>query len=145
VLILKILSSINQDYLCQRSLYKIFIKFRNSKKNVLKFVLIIVNINKDENKSLNDLMWLLLVFMMPYLHNLYIIKNCRIWGIIFRQYLWNILMFNLSYPTTFSHIYWQIFRIKTHGWRKWRTTALSSTIGSEKFQKFKYPINVWKS
>jgi hypothetical protein len=27
-------------------------KFRNSKKNVLKIVLIIVNINKDENKSL---------------------------------------------------------------------------------------------
>jgi hypothetical protein len=32
--------------------YKIFVKFRNSKKNVLKIVLIIVNINKDENKSL---------------------------------------------------------------------------------------------
>jgi hypothetical protein len=31
---------------------QIFIKFRNSKKNVLKIVLIIVNINKDENKSL---------------------------------------------------------------------------------------------
>jgi hypothetical protein len=29
-----------------------FIKFRNSEKNVLKIVLIIVNINKDENKSL---------------------------------------------------------------------------------------------
>ena len=28
------------------------VKFRNSKKNVLKIVLIIVNINKDENKSL---------------------------------------------------------------------------------------------
>ena len=27
-----------------------FLKFRNSKKNVLKIVLIIVNINKDENK-----------------------------------------------------------------------------------------------
>ena len=38
--------------LCQRSFYKIFVKFRNSKKNVLKIVLIIVNINKDENKSL---------------------------------------------------------------------------------------------
>ena len=38
----------------------------------------------------------------------------------------------------FSHIYCQIFRIRTHGWRKWRTTALTSTIGSEKFQKFKY-------
>jgi hypothetical protein len=35
----------------------------------------------------------------------------------------------------FSHIYCQIFRIRTHGWRKWRTTALTSTIGSEKFQK----------
>jgi hypothetical protein len=29
-----------------------FVKFRNSKKNVLKICLIIVNINKDENKSL---------------------------------------------------------------------------------------------
>jgi hypothetical protein len=38
--------------LCQRSFYKIFVKFRNSKKHVLKIVLIIVNINKDENKSL---------------------------------------------------------------------------------------------
>ena len=38
----------------------------------------------------------------------------------------------------FSHIYFQIFRIRTHGWRKWRTTALTSKIGSEKFQKFKY-------
>ena len=38
--------------LCQRSFFKIFVKFRNSKKNVLKVVLIIVNINKDENKSL---------------------------------------------------------------------------------------------
>jgi hypothetical protein len=34
-----------------KSLKKIFVKFRNSKKNVLKIVLIIVNINKDENKS----------------------------------------------------------------------------------------------
>jgi hypothetical protein len=41
-----------QHHLCQRSFYKIFVKFRNSKKNVLKIVLIIVNINKDENKSL---------------------------------------------------------------------------------------------
>ena len=32
--------------------HKIFVKFRESKKNVLKIVLIIVNINKDENKSL---------------------------------------------------------------------------------------------
>ena len=39
-------------YLCQRPFYKIFVKVRNSKKNVLKIVLIIVNINKDENKSL---------------------------------------------------------------------------------------------
>jgi hypothetical protein len=39
-------------HLCQRSFYKIFVKFRNSKKNVLKNVLIIVNINKDENKAL---------------------------------------------------------------------------------------------
>ena len=40
------------QHLCQRSFNKIFVKFRNSKKNVLKIVLIIVNINKDENKSL---------------------------------------------------------------------------------------------
>jgi hypothetical protein len=40
------------QHLCQRSFYKIFVKFRNSKKNVLKIVLIIVNINKDENKLL---------------------------------------------------------------------------------------------
>ena len=40
------------DYLCQRPFYKIVVKVRNSKKNVLKIVLIIVNINKDENKSL---------------------------------------------------------------------------------------------
>ena len=39
-------------HFCQHSFYKIFVKFRNSKKNVLKIVLIIVNINKDENKSL---------------------------------------------------------------------------------------------
>ena len=39
------------QHLCQCSFYKIFVKFRNSKKNVLKIVLIIVNINKDENKS----------------------------------------------------------------------------------------------
>ena len=39
----------------QKILYgpqKLFVKFRNSRKNVLKIVLIIVNINKDENKSL---------------------------------------------------------------------------------------------
>jgi hypothetical protein len=40
------------QHLCQRSFYKIFVKFRNSKKNVLKIVLIIININKDQNKSL---------------------------------------------------------------------------------------------
>jgi hypothetical protein len=40
------------QHLCQRSFYKIYVKFRNSKKNVFKIVLIIVNINKDENKSL---------------------------------------------------------------------------------------------
>jgi hypothetical protein len=39
-------------YLCQRPFYKILVKVRNSKKNVLKIVLIIVNINKDENESL---------------------------------------------------------------------------------------------
>ena len=40
------------QHLCQRSFYKIFVKFRTSKTNVLKIVLIIVNINKDKNKSL---------------------------------------------------------------------------------------------
>ena len=40
------------QHLCQCSIYKLFVKFRNSKKNELKIVLIIVNINKDENKSL---------------------------------------------------------------------------------------------
>ena len=40
------------QHLCRRSFCKIFVKFKNSKKNVLKIVLIIVNINKDENKSL---------------------------------------------------------------------------------------------
>ena len=39
-------------HLCQHPFYKIFVKFRNRKKNVLKIVLIIVNINKDENISL---------------------------------------------------------------------------------------------
>ena len=38
--------------LCQHPFYKIIVKVRNSKQNVLKMVLIIVNINKDENKSL---------------------------------------------------------------------------------------------
>jgi hypothetical protein len=36
----------------QRPFYKIFVKVRNNKKNVVKIVLIIVNINKDESKSL---------------------------------------------------------------------------------------------
>ena len=35
----------------------------------------------------------------------------------------------------FSHIYCKIFRIS---WRKWCTTALTSMIGSEKFQKLKF-------
>ena len=40
-------------YLCQCSFYKMFVKFIETiKKNVLKIALIIVNINKDENKSL---------------------------------------------------------------------------------------------
>jgi hypothetical protein len=39
-------------HLCQRSFYKIFVKFRNNKKNVLNIVLNIVNINNDEHKSL---------------------------------------------------------------------------------------------
>jgi hypothetical protein len=34
------------DYLCQRPFNKIVVKVRNSKKNVLKIVLIIVNIFK---------------------------------------------------------------------------------------------------
>jgi hypothetical protein len=42
------------QHLCQRSFYKIFVKFRNSNTNVLNIVLIIVNINKHENKSLNS-------------------------------------------------------------------------------------------
>ena len=41
----------------------------------------------------------------------------------------------------FKHIYCQISCIRTHGWRKWRTTALTSTIGSEKFHLKKK----WKS
>ena len=40
------------QHLCQRSFYQILVKFRNSNKNVLKIVLIIVNINEDENKPL---------------------------------------------------------------------------------------------
>jgi hypothetical protein len=39
-------------YLCQRPFYKILVKVRNSKTNAHKIILIIVNINKDENKSL---------------------------------------------------------------------------------------------
>jgi hypothetical protein len=39
-------------YLCQRPFYKILVKVRNSNTNVLKIVLIVVNINEDENKSL---------------------------------------------------------------------------------------------
>jgi hypothetical protein len=35
-------------HLCQRSFYKIFVKFKNNKKNVLNIVLNIVNINNDE-------------------------------------------------------------------------------------------------
>jgi hypothetical protein len=45
-------ATLHSGHLCQRPFYKIFVKFRNNKKNVLKIVLIIVNINKDENKSL---------------------------------------------------------------------------------------------
>ena len=48
------------------------------------------------------------------------------------------MMAQFSRILRFSHIYCQIFRIRTHGWRKWRTTALTSTIGSDKFQTFKY-------
>jgi hypothetical protein len=39
-------------HLCQRPPHKIPVKLRNSKKNAPKIVPIIVNINKDENKSL---------------------------------------------------------------------------------------------
>ena len=46
------------------------------------------------------------------------------------------LLFHFSLFRRFSHIYCQIFRIRTHGWRKWHTTVLTSTIGSEKFQFF---------
>jgi hypothetical protein len=44
--------AIYRFYLCQRLFYKILVKVRNSKINVLKIVLIIVNIYEDENKSL---------------------------------------------------------------------------------------------
>jgi hypothetical protein len=40
------------QHLCQRSFYKNFVKFINSKKNVFKIVLIIVNINNDENQKM---------------------------------------------------------------------------------------------
>ena len=45
-------SCYNRLHLCQRPFNKILVKVRNRKINVLKIVLIIVNINKDENKSL---------------------------------------------------------------------------------------------
>ena len=49
----------------------------------------------------------------------------------------------------FSHIYCQIFRIRTNGWRKWHTTAFTSTIGSEKFKKFGNKclknVNFWRT
>jgi hypothetical protein len=54
--------------------YKIFVKFRNSKKNVLKIVLIIVNINKDEHKSLIhfyeriNLKWVIYFHLYWYYH-----------------------------------------------------------------------------
>jgi hypothetical protein len=57
-------------HICQRSFYKIFVKFRNSKKNVLKIVLIIVNINKDENKSL-------IVYERLHVHVPFSIQSCR--------------------------------------------------------------------
>ena len=52
-------------YLCQRPLYKILVKVRNSKINVLKIVLIIVNINKEENKSLISNQFSLLKMIPP--------------------------------------------------------------------------------
>ena len=65
-------------YLCQRPIYKILVKVRNSKKNVLKNVLIILNINKDENKSLisnqfslkNDLWSFFNFLIFTYLHKI---------------------------------------------------------------------------
>jgi hypothetical protein len=46
--------------------HKIFVKFRESKKNVLKIVLIIVNINKDENKSLISNQFSLKIIVISY-------------------------------------------------------------------------------
>jgi hypothetical protein len=43
------------------------------------------------------------------------------------------LFSNFLFTNLFSIKYCQNFSIRTHGWRKWRTTALTSTIGSEKF------------
>ena len=59
------------QHLCQRSFYKILVKFRNSKKNVLKIVLIIVNINKDENKSLISNQFSLKMIFLPFLGELF--------------------------------------------------------------------------
>ena len=53
-------------YFCQRPVYKILVKVRNSKKNVLKIVLIIVNINKDENESLFQINSLLKITPPPH-------------------------------------------------------------------------------
>ena len=78
-------------YLCQRSFYKIFVKFRNSKKNVLKIVLIIVNINKDENKLLISNQFSLKNDFPPLLGELFCGgKNSKWTQIIFkRELIWN--------------------------------------------------------
>jgi hypothetical protein len=46
--------------------YKILVKVRNSKKNVLTIVLIIVNINKDENKSIILSVYIIMSFDFPF-------------------------------------------------------------------------------
>ena len=69
-------------YLCQRSFYKIFVKFRNSKKNVLKIVLFTVNINKDEK-------WFVIVFNF-YLRKI-VLQKVWVGGsfLSLREFIWN--------------------------------------------------------
>ena len=58
------------QYLCQRSFYKIFVKFRNcKKKNVLKIILIIVNINKVKNDHSFQINSLLKMICLNSLHS----------------------------------------------------------------------------
>ena len=52
-------SCYSTQHLCQRSFYNIFVKFKTVKKNVLKIILIIVNINKaktDHSFQINALL-----------------------------------------------------------------------------------------